>query len=142
MSKQSKSDLVRQKEIEHKNIVMEYFKLIVAGKFKEGLHFFAPDCKTHNPFVAGNVNVLTDAMIAANKEGSAKYPEAEFSVRHVLAEGDLVAAHTHLLSNKSKPSEGGLRQIHLFRFERDKIVEYWDVTQQVTPNMPNASGAF
>jgi hypothetical protein len=70
MSKQSKSDLVRQKEIEHRNIVMEYFKLIVAGKFKEGLRFFSPDCKTHNPLVAGSVDVLTDAMVAASKEGS------------------------------------------------------------------------
>jgi predicted SnoaL-like aldol condensation-catalyzing enzyme len=142
MSKQLKSNLVRQKEIEHKNIVMEYFKLAGAGKFKEGLRFFAPDCKTHNPFVAGGVDVLTDAMVAANKEGSAKYPEAEFSVKHVLADGDLVAAHTQLLSNKSNLNEGGLRQVHLFRFKGERIVEYWDVTQQVTPNMPNASGAF
>jgi predicted SnoaL-like aldol condensation-catalyzing enzyme len=124
MSKQSKSDMMKQKEIEHKSIVAEYFKLIVAGKFKEGLRFFAPDCKTHNPFVAGNVDVLTDAMIAANKEGSARYPEAKFTVKHVLADGDLVAAHTQLLSNKSKLSEGGLRQVHLFRFEGEKIVEY------------------
>jgi predicted SnoaL-like aldol condensation-catalyzing enzyme len=142
MSNQSKSDLVRQKEIEYKNIVTEYFKLIVAGKFKKGLRFFAPDCKTHNPFVAGSMDVLTDAMVAANKEGSVKYPEAEFSVRHVLADGDLVAAHTQLLSSGSNLNEGGLRQVHLFRFEGEKIVEYWDVTQQVTSNMPNAGGAF
>jgi len=35
-----------------------------------------------------------------------------------------------------------LRQVHLFRFEGDKIVEYWDITQQVLLDMPNASGAF
>jgi predicted SnoaL-like aldol condensation-catalyzing enzyme len=28
------------------------------------------------------------------------------------------------------------------RFEDDKIVEYWDITQQVLPDMPNAAGAF
>jgi predicted SnoaL-like aldol condensation-catalyzing enzyme len=71
-----------------------------------------------------------------------KYPEAEFSVKHLLADRDLVAAHTQLLSNKSKPNEGGSRQIHLFRFDGDKIAEYWDVTHQVTPIMPNASEAF
>jgi predicted SnoaL-like aldol condensation-catalyzing enzyme len=54
----------------------------------------------------------------------------------------IFAAYTQLLSNESKPSEGGLRQIHLFRFESDKIVEYWNGTQQLTPNMPNVSGAF
>jgi predicted SnoaL-like aldol condensation-catalyzing enzyme len=60
----------------------------------------------------------------------------------VLADGDFVAVHTELLSNKSKPSEGGLRQMHLFRFEGEKIVEYWDITQQIMPSMPNAGGAF
>ena len=142
MQQNFKSDSIRQKEVERKDVVLEYFKLVVAGKFKEVLRFFAPDCKTHNPYVAGKMEVLTDAMIAANNEGSAKYPEAEFAVKQVLADGDFVAAHTQLLSNKSKPNEGGLRQIHLFRFEGNKILEYWDVTQQVTPNMPNASGAF
>jgi predicted SnoaL-like aldol condensation-catalyzing enzyme len=140
--KTSKSDLIRQKETDHKNIIMEYFKLVSSGKFKEGLRFFAPNCRTHNPFIAGSIDVLTDAMIAANKEGTSKYPEAEFLVKHFLADEDLVAVHTQLLNNKSNPGEGGLRQVHLFRFEDDKIVEYWDITQQVLQNMPNASGVF
>ena len=142
MSNQSKSDLLKQKETEHKNVAMEYFKLISAGKYKEGLRFFAPDCKTHNPFISGSMENLTDAMIAASKDIGAQNTEPEFAVKHVLADGDLVAAHTELLNSQSKPSKGGLRQVHLFRFEGDKIVEYWDITQQVLPNMANASGAF
>ncbi len=135
-------DFLRQKEEEHKKVVEEYFKLVSAGKFKDGLRFFAPDCKTHNPFVAGSMDVLIDAMIAANKDYSPKYPEAKFTLKYVLADGDLVAAYTELMASPSKPGEGGLRQMHLFRFDGDKIVEYWDVTQQIMPNMPNAAGAF
>jgi predicted SnoaL-like aldol condensation-catalyzing enzyme len=142
MSNQSKSDLLKQKEVEYKNTALEYFKLISTGKYKEGLRFFAPDCKTHNPFISGSIESLTDAMIAASKDIGAQNAEPEFAVKHVLADGDLVAVHTELLNSKSKPSEGGLRQVHLFRFEGDKIVEYWDITQQVLSNMPNASGAF
>jgi predicted SnoaL-like aldol condensation-catalyzing enzyme len=142
MSKHSESDLLRQKEVECKNIAVEYFKLIRAGKYKEGLRFFARDCKTHNPFISGSIESLTDAMIAASKDIGTQKTEPAFDVKHVLADGDLVAVHTELLNSKSKPSEGGLRQVHLFRFEGDKIAEYWDITQQVTPNMPNASGAF
>jgi hypothetical protein len=37
------------------------------GRFKEGLRFFARDCKTHNPFVAGGMDALTEAIIAASK---------------------------------------------------------------------------
>jgi len=131
-----------QKKMNQENIVSEYFKLIKEGKFKEGLRFFAPDCKTHNPFVAGNMENIIDAMIAANKEYGPKYPEAQFALKQVLADGDFVAAYTQLMTSPTKPAEGGLRQMHLFRFSGNKIVEYWDVTQQIMPNMPNAAESF
>ena len=83
-----------------------------------------------------------DAMVAGSKDLSMQSSNIEFKVQQILADGDFVAAYTTMLNNKSKPSEGGLRQIHLFRFKGEKIVEYWDVTQQVLPNMPNAAGAF
>ncbi len=127
---------------DRKEIVDEYFELLKAGKFKEGLKFFSPDCKTHNPYISGSVETLTDAMIQASKDMALKSADPILSVKHVLVDGDLVAAHTELLNSKSKPNEGGLRQVHLFRFKDDKIVEYWDISQQVLPTMPNAAGAF
>ncbi len=133
---------VEQKKMNQKNIVSEYFRLIKEGKFREGLQFFAPDCKTHNPFVAGNMENLVEAMIAANKDYGPKYPEAEFSLKQLLADGDFVAACTQLVASPTKLAEGGLRQMHLFRFKGDKIVEYWDITQQIMPNTPNPTGAF
>jgi predicted SnoaL-like aldol condensation-catalyzing enzyme len=136
------SDPARKRESDNKNIAMEFIRLVGEGSFKEGLRFFAPDCKTHNPYIAGGMEALTDAMISANKEMRPQFPEAEFSVKHIIAGGEFVTVHTELLNSKSKPSEGGLRQSHLFRFEGGKIVEYWDITQQVLPRMPNASGAF
>jgi len=132
----------RSIEERRKSIATEYFELIKAGKFKEGLRFFAPDCVTHNPYFSGDMSTLTDAMIDANKEMSGQFPNAEFIVRHVLADGDMVAVHTDLLGDRSDPGQGGLRQMHLFRFDGEKIIEYWDITQQVTPDQPNAAGAF
>jgi predicted SnoaL-like aldol condensation-catalyzing enzyme len=139
---QTNFEETKQLEINRKNIALEFMKLIGQQKFKEGLRFFAPDCKTHNPYIAGSMETLTDAMIAANKQMSTQYTEPSFEIKHVLTDGDFVAIHTELLASKSKPGEGGLRQVHLFRFGDDKIVEYWDITQQVMPNMPNAAGAF
>jgi predicted SnoaL-like aldol condensation-catalyzing enzyme len=133
---------VQDIEAQRKSIAIEYFDMIRSGRFKDGLRFFAPDCVTHNPYFAGDMSALTDAMIAANKQGVEQYPNAEFIVRHVLADGDMVAVHTDLRSDRSEPKQGGLRQVHLFRFDGDKIVEYWDITQQLMPDMPNADGAF
>ncbi len=130
---------------ERKDIAVEFLRLIGAGKPKDGLRFFAPDCKTHNPYTPGGMEELTDAMIAVQKQGTQgilKGSKADFklTVRQVLADGDLVAVHTQISS--AKPSEGGLRQVHLFCFSGDKIVEYWDITQMVPENAPNAAGAF
>ncbi len=125
-----------------KKIVREFFELVMQGKQKEGLRFFAPDCRQHNPYVEGGMDALFDSMAEVQKQAP-KYSDPSFAIRSIVAEGDMVAAHTELLSSRSKPREGGLRQVHLFRFGRDnKIVEYWDVSQSVQPNMPNAAGAF
>ncbi len=131
-----------KKEFDRKAAVEAYFKLIMEGKFTEGLRFFAPDCKTHNPYIKGSVGVLTDAMAKAGGEMGSGHPNIEFTVRQVIADGDLVAVHTQMLYDKSKPGEGGTRQAHIFRFEGEKIVEYWDITQEILPKMPNAAGAF
>ncbi|MGZ4908009.1 MAG: nuclear transport factor 2 family protein [Halobacteriota archaeon] len=128
-----------------KDSAVEFLNLIGLGRPKEGLRFFAPECKTHNPYVLGGMDALIDAMIAVQKQGAEgiiKGSTADFKliVRNVLADGDLVAVHTQLSS--SNPSDGGLRQVHLFRFSGEKIVEYWDITQDVPKNAPNAAGAF
>jgi predicted SnoaL-like aldol condensation-catalyzing enzyme len=80
-------------------------------------------------------------MIAVQKQGSQgiiKGSTADFKliIRQVLAEVDIVAVHTQI--SGSNPSAGGLRQVHIFRFNEDKIEEYWDITQMIPENAPNA----
>ncbi len=126
-----------------KRIVRSFFNLVMQGRQKEGLRFFAPSCRQHNPYVSGGMEALFDSMAAAQREAP-KYPDPYFEVKRVLCDGDVVAAHTELLASRSNPGAGGLRQVHLFRFggKRDKVAEYWDITQMVQPDMPNAANAF
>jgi predicted SnoaL-like aldol condensation-catalyzing enzyme len=129
----------------HKDVAVEFLNLVGSGRPKDRLRFFASECKSHNPYVPGGMNELIDAIIAVQEQGAegiSKGSKADLKliIRKVLADGDMVAVHTQLSS--SKPSGGGLRQVHLFRFSGDKIVEYWDITQQVPENAPNAAGAF
>ena len=129
----------------HKDIAVEFLNSISEGRPKDGLAFFDPDCKTHNPYTGGGINELIDAMIAVQKQGSEgvmKGSKADFklTIRQVLADGDMVAVHTQL--EGSNPKDGGLRQMHIFRFIGEKIVEYWDITQFIPEGAPNAAGAF
>lgn len=125
-----------------KKIVRDFFDLVSQGRQNEGLGHFAPECRQHNPYVRGGMSALFESMAAAQNQAG-DYPDPSFAVRNVIADGDMVAVHTELLASESKPRAGGLRQVHLFRFgPDDKIVEYWDVTQTVQPDMPNAANAF
>lgn len=124
-----------------KSIVDDFFRLVGEGRPRDGLRYFSPGCVQHNPHVNGGIDALFDSMMAAMKEKASKISQPDFSVRYVLEDRDTVAVYTQLY-NRSKPEMGGQRQVHLFRFGEDKIVEYWDITQQIGSSMPNVAGAF
>ena len=124
-----------------KRIVSDFFSLVMEGRQMEGLRYFQADCVQHNPYTKGGMKELFASMAAAQR-GGPKYTDPSFEVKSIVADGDMVAAHTVMLASKSKPPEGGLRQVHLFRFGKgDKIVEYWDITQVLQQSMPNVGGA-
>lgn len=107
-----------------------------AGKAKEAAKkFFSPDAKHHNAFFAAGMDALTDAMATAHKEN----PDKRLTVKQVLADGDLVAVHSHVVQ---KPGDPGGAVVHLFRFQGDKIIEFWDVGQQIPGDSPNTDGMF
>src|ERR1700688_3619649 len=42
----------KNKAEDRKKIASEFFGLLMQGKVKDGLRFFAPDCKQHNPYIS------------------------------------------------------------------------------------------
>jgi predicted SnoaL-like aldol condensation-catalyzing enzyme len=72
-------------------------------------------------------------------ENHAKFPNKQIKIHHLLGEGDLVAAHSHIVLS---PGEPGIIAVHLFRFGGEKIVELWDCGQPLPPDSPNRDGAF
>lgn len=127
----------------HLKTIEELFKHITEGNPRGALPLFSKDCKQHNPYVAGSMGDLFDSMSKVISEQKPQYPDPGFSIRYILNDGDLSVAYTNIMQSRSKPGAGGLRQAHLFRFDAsDKIVEYWDITQQLTPEQPCPENAF
>ncbi len=58
-------------------------------------------------------------------------------IKRVIAEGDLVVTHAHLVKI---PGEPGLAVVDIFRVENDKIVEHWDVVEPVPSTALNSNG--
>jgi len=78
----------------------------------------------HNPDVADGPEGFIDYFQRMARE----YPDKTIDVRRVVAEGDLVALHTHQVW----PGGDEYVTMDFFRFdEAGRIVEHWDAIQKV-----------
>jgi len=57
-----------------------------------------------------------------------RYPAAHNEVKRVIADGDLVALHVHSVVIPGTP---GRQIVDIFRVEDGKVVEHWDVIQEI-----------
>ena len=120
----------------NKQAAQHFLELVTTGYIDQAyLQYVASDGKHHNPFFQAGFPALREAMIANEVET----PDKQFTVKHVLGDGDLVAVHSHIVLH---PGEKGLAVVHLFRFQDDKIVEMWDIGQAVPEDSPNQDGMF
>ena len=54
-------------------------------------------------------------------------------------DGDFVAYHSYI---KQTQSDVGLAVVHILKFSDNKIIEMWDMHQQIPENMVNENGMF
>jgi predicted SnoaL-like aldol condensation-catalyzing enzyme len=96
---------------------------------------FDPGYIQHNPNAATGSQGLKEML----ERAKVKYPHAEHRVKRMLADGDLVAAHVHVIFN---PGDAGFAVVDLFRIAHGKIAEHWDVMQPITAGSKNNNGRF
>ena len=119
-----------------KQAAVEFLKMVIHGEIDDAYVRFVNvrDGRHHNPFFRAGFPALKQAMT----EDHGQFPNKRLVVKNVLQDGDLVAVHSHLILNDMK----NMSTIHLFRFEDEKIVEFWDFGQEVPVDSPNVDGAF
>jgi predicted SnoaL-like aldol condensation-catalyzing enzyme len=118
-----------------KDIAESFLKLASSGKVREAYdRYVHQDFCHHNAYFKGDRETLLVGM-----EGNAKqFPRKSFDTLRAIEEGDLVAIQGRVtLSPESRWSV-----IHIFRFEKDKIIEMWEASQQVLKDSPNENGIF
>lgn len=120
----------------NKEHAIQFLKLVSLGNVDEAYDQFAsPAGKHHSPHFAAGF----DALKAAMKENYKQFPEKQADIKHVMAENDMVALHSHVVL---KPGDLGFAILHLLRFEDGKIVELWDFTQPAPAKSLNTDGLF
>ena len=129
---------VKDKQLENnKTIVHDYYNMAFnLQKPEEAVaRYLGPTYRQHNPG-AGDGSA---PFIAFVKWYVQTYPELHFDFKRIIAEGDLVVVHSHLTL---KPGDRGMAVMDIFRLENGKIVEHWDVLQEVPEKSANANTVF
>ena len=96
---------------------------------------FDPGYIQHNPSAATGSSGLKEMLDRAK----IKYPKCEHRVKRMLVDGDLVAAHVHVIF---QPGDEGFAVVDIFRIANGLIAEHWDVMQPISANTKNNNGRF
>ena len=89
----------------------------------------------HNPDVADG----TEGFITYFERMRDEYPEKSIAFVRCIAEGNLVALHTH----QTWPGNDQYVTMDFFRFdERGKICEHWDAIQQIPEHSANPNTMY
>lgn len=89
----------------------------------------------HNPFAQTG----RDAAIAFLEPFVAANPDLNTQIKRVIADGNLVAVHSHGWAKEGQP---GMAVIDIFRVEGCKVMEHWDVVQPVPEKSANSNTMF
>lgn len=118
----------------NKRLVADMYQELFGDKNTDAINkYIADDYIQHNPFVADGKQALIDAtknwFVNASKE--------KIDIQHIGADKDLVFIHL-----KSHMGKKIVSVIDIFRIKNGKIVEHWDVMQEVPEKAANNHPMF
>ena len=112
----------------NKDVVKRLFDAFRAGDTEAFDELIVDEYVQHNP-QAGN-------GLQAVKDFFAPVGAVDVEVHRVIAEGDLVAVHSHY-------KNWNMASVDIFRIDDDgKIIEHWDVLQQVPETTASGNDMF
>lgn len=121
---------------QNKRIVVEFYdKALNQKDFDAAAAYFGPHYIQHNPAARDGIEGFK-AFIQSLRE---KFPNSHSEIKHVYADGDYVILHVHAVR---EPGTRGLAIVDIFRLVNSKIVEHWDVRQDVPETAANVNGMF
>jgi predicted SnoaL-like aldol condensation-catalyzing enzyme len=125
----------RQQE-ENKRTVCEFYEAAINRKDADrAMTYLGSRYIQHNQNAADGAEGLRKFILFLRD----RHPQAHSEIRRVFAEGDYVILHVHAVRD---PGTRGMAVIDIFRLEQGKIVEHWDVHEDILERPANANGMF
>ena len=117
----------------NKKAVLEFYEK--ALNQKDSAKFIGPRYVQHNPTAPDGPDGFK-AFLSFLRE---KFPDSHNEIKRVFADGDYVILHVHSVREKGSR---GRAIVDIFRLEDGKIVEHWDVVQDIPEKSANTNGMF
>lgn len=106
-------------------LVQEFYDLALNVKdFDAAAEYLGDKYIQHNPGAADGPEGLRAFVDFLKRE----FPQAHNEVKRAYADGDFVILHVHSVRT---PGTRGRAIVDIFRLENGKVVEHWDVIQDV-----------
>jgi len=119
----------------NKKIVVEFYDLLINKKdFESARKYMGDYYKQHNQKVADG----PDGLRAHVENLKTNFPGVRSEIKKIIAEGDYVVLHVH----SRRTPQRQLAIVEIFRLENGKIVEHWDVVQEIPETSANGNGMF
>ena len=120
----------------NKHNAIAYYRMAYEGRPAEAVENYVGDeYIQHNPLVGNGKAAFIDYF----EEMARAYPDKQIAFVRAVAQGDLVALHTH----QTWPGDKEYVTMDFFRFdEAGKIVEHWDAIQEVPATTKNGNTMY
>jgi predicted SnoaL-like aldol condensation-catalyzing enzyme len=132
---QPEADHAAQLERNKKTATAFYDAAINQKDYAAASQYLGAQYKQHNPTAADGPEGLKGFIDFLKN----RFPNQKGEIKRVVAEGDLVVLHVHSTRGDNTP---GRAIVDIFRLENDKVVEHWDVIQDIPEKPANANGMF
>jgi len=120
----------------NKKIVVEFYEKAINGKdFDAASSYLGSRYTQHNPGGVDGPEGLKGFLQFLKQS----FPHSHSDIKRVFADGDYVIVHSHSIR---EPGTLGRAVIDIFLLENGKIVEHWDVIQDIPEKPMNTNGMF